>query len=291
MHFQAWDRACGVSARRGGLEQILYPHGHSEGGPMRDDVEDVTNQPEVRGVPQVEPSADSRELRHLQEALAVRDRFLGALGHELRNSIAPLLLIAEQLHALAADPAAPPALATRTAMLDRSLVKLGATIDRVSEVAGLHPGRLALDASSVDLATVVVEVGGEATRHAAAAGVVIVIDAPVPVLGVWDRTRLKKIVECLVSNAIRHGGGRIELAVSARGADAHLVVRDHGPGLPSAKLARLFDPFEGVTAHGSGGFGIGLWVVKTLCEAMRGTIAVEPATNGGARFSVVLPRG
>jgi signal transduction histidine kinase len=258
---------------------------------MSDDVEDVTNQPEVLGAHAVEPPPDPRELRHLHEALVVRDRFLGALGHELRNSIAPMLLIAEQLHALAADPGAPPQLAARAAMLDRSLAKLGATIDQVSEVAGLHPGRLALAASSVDLAAIVVEVCGEATRHAAAAGVVIVIDAPVAVPGMWDRARLKKIVACLVSNAIRHGGGRVELAVGARDADAVLVVRDHGPGLDPARLARLFDPFEGVTAHGSGGFGIGLWVVKTLCEAMRGSVTVEPATNGGARFSVVLPRG
>lgn len=176
-------------------------------------------------------------------------------------------------------------------MLTRSLGKLTSTIDRISEVAGLRRDKLALDVATVDLASIVVEVCGELARDVAAAGAVLTIDAPVLVPGRWDPARLKKIVECLVSNAIRHGGGRIEIAVTSTRETAELVVSDHGAGLEPDSLARLFDPFTGVTAQGSGGFGIGLWVVKTLCAAMGGSIEAGNATNGGARFSVVLPRG
>ncbi|TMQ20042.1 MAG: ATP-binding protein, partial [Deltaproteobacteria bacterium] len=105
----------------------------------------------------------------------------------------------------------------------------------------------------------------------------------------WDRARLGRLVGHVVSNAIRHAGGRIEISVLARDREAELVVRDRGPGLDPAKLSRWFDRAEPLRRPDS--FGIGLWIIKTLSEAMRGSVTAANCCDGGARFCIVLPRG
>ena len=95
-----------------------------------------------------------------------------------------------------------------------------------------------------------------------------------------------------MSNAIRFGAGRpIHVAVEANAADAMLVVRDYGVGIPPHKQEVIFERFErGPENSRSGGFGIGLWVVRNLCTAMGGSVSVESAVGAGSTFAVSLPR-
>lgn len=245
------------------------------------------------------PPATLAELRHqvadLTSRLAGRDGFIAAVGHELRNAVAPLLLLSEQLGLLAqrvAEPAIAAQLPSRVAILGRSLDKFVSTIDRVSEVAQLRDGRLVLDCETVDLAAVAREVCAGYAREATAAGAVLEVIASGPVTGHWDRTRLAQIVGSLVSNAIRYaGGGAVRIEVTATDTDAQLVVQDDGPGIAPAARDTLFEQFEHRTRRGSGGFGVGLYVVRTLCTAMGGGIRLAAGEAPGARFIATLPRG
>ena len=65
---------------------------------------------------------------------------------------------------------------------------------------------------------------------------------------------------------------------------AILEVRDHGVGIAPDLHARIFERFERGVEQRSGGFGIGLWVVKNICVAMGGTISVESDLGEGALF-------
>lgn len=239
------------------------------------------------------PSADDaqRKIQELTTALAARDSFIALVGHELRNSVAPMVLLAEQFSTLAEDPRVSPIVVSRMALLTRNLNKFVATIDRVAEVADLRRGKLRLELSAVDLVDTVGDVCRDLRREATAGGAELSVIAPPQVIGLWDRIRLKQIISNLVSNAIRYGGGgSIDIHVSATARHAELIVRDHGPGIPPAVLPRLFDAFD--HGHvGSSGFGIGLWLVKTLCTAMAGSVTAANASTGGARFCVSLPRG
>jgi len=261
---------------------------------MTDIVESSTDHAEPRAA--VLRDATTTEARpqvhELTSALAARDSFIAQVGHELRNSVAPMLLLAEQFATLVNDPQAPPVMASRAAMLTRYLHKFVTTVDRVAEVGDLRRGRLHLEPSRIDLVEVVGDVCRETRREAEAGGTELVFETAGPVLGSWDRVRVKQIVSNLVSNAIRYGGGggRVELAVRSRGGDAELVVRDHGPGIEPAALAHLFDRFDHDRPRRAGGFGIGLWVVKTLCNAMHGSVTADNGSGGGARFCVILPR-
>jgi signal transduction histidine kinase len=277
----------------------LYAQATSVGaraeGRMTDPTESTSlSEPET---PVGDPSPERSRIAQLTAELAGRDNFIGVIGQELRNSVSPMLLVAEQLRRMADDPAAPVALASRVDTLNRNLGKLAATIERVAEVAELRRGTVQLAPTTVDLVDVVVEVCAAREREAAAGGVTLIFAPRVSVHGLWDRDRLRQIVENLVSNAIRYGGGRVDLDVVDRGTAGELIVRDHGPGLEPATLAHLFDafgpfgPLQPERARRTGGFGIGLWVVKTLCVVMQGSVTAENDPGGGARFCVVLPRG
>jgi len=239
------------------------------------------------GAPEQDP-----QVQELTLALAARDRFLSLIGHELRNALAPMMLLAEQFGMLAEGSQPPGKVLSRVAMLTNNLNKLMATIGRIVEVADLRRGKVPLAPSATNLVDVVRDVCSEVAREAAAAGAALIIEANAPVVGQWDRARVKEIAANLVDNAIRYGGGgRVEIAVRNGDGDAELVVRDHGPGIDAALLPHLFDFFENTSRRRPGGLGLGLWVVQTLCTAMRGAVSVENCCDGGARFCVVLPRG
>jgi signal transduction histidine kinase len=69
-------------------------------------------------------------------------------------------------------------------------------------------------------------------------------------------------------------------------------VRDHGAGISPSDRARIFGQFERVVglSERQTGFGVGLWVVGQVVEAMKGEITVNDAQGGGTIFQVVLPR-
>jgi signal transduction histidine kinase len=98
----------------------------------------------------------------------------------------------------------------------------------------------------------------------------------------------------LVANAAQALDGRPDprIAISvapADGGQVELVVADNGPGLPAASRERVFEPFV-TTRAAHGGTGLGLAVVRTLVtEALGGTVHVDDAPGGGARFVVRLP--
>jgi len=226
----------------------------------------------------------------LEEQLAARDQFIGGLGHELRNTIAPLVLLADHFEQLA--PAAEPQLASRVGMLARNLRKLTSTIDRLTEVAALREGKIELEYELVDLRDVIDDVTREAAPDAARAHADLRAYYSTPVQGWWDRMRLKQLLHNLVGNAIRYGDGApIEVRAQITGRDAELVVADEGPGIPPELRDHVFDRFDHRACPKGNGFGVGLFVVKALGEAMGGSIRLEDPESGGARFIITLPRG
>jgi two-component system OmpR family sensor kinase len=117
--------------------------------------------------------------------------------------------------------------------------------------------------------------------------------APLAVFG--DVGALRRTVLNLVENGVKYTppGGRVELSVVADGTDAVLAVEDTGPGIDAADAARIFEPFvrlDAARARETGGSGLGLSIARSIVVAHRGTIAVDRASGGGARFTIRLPR-
>jgi two-component system, OmpR family, sensor histidine kinase KdpD len=110
-----------------------------------------------------------------------------------------------------------------------------------------------------------------------------------PVAAVVDGAQAERVLVNLLENAVKFSSATDPIEVSVTGAENELVirVRDHGPGVPPARAARIFDPFES-SAPGAG-MGLGLAIATGFAQANGGRVWFEPADGGGAVFALALP--
>jgi signal transduction histidine kinase len=236
--------------------------------------------------------------RRTEQALRSRDEFLSIASHELRTPVTSLRLSVQNLESMAAEGTlaqAPQAVVTRglsTAV--RQSQHLGRLIEELLDISRIQAGRFELaPASGVDLAQLARTTVARLERELGMANCPVTIDAPQPVTGRWDSTRLDQVLTNLLTNAMKFGAGRpIELTVRAgSGAAAMLAVTDHGIGIEAEAQTRIFDRFErGVSAQHYGGLGLGLYIVRQIVEAHRGSISVRSEVGRGSTFTVTLPR-
>ena len=109
-----------------------------------------------------------------------------------------------------------------------------------------------------------------------------------------DRDRLTLALDALIENAVDHTepDGRIELSARRSGEQVVLVVRDWGSGIPAADIGHIFDRFTRVgkgRSRDTGGFGLGLAVVKAIAEAHGGSVEVRSMVGQGSVFELSLP--
>jgi signal transduction histidine kinase len=268
------------------------------GGHLTEAVDDTWGTPELAddATSSVLTSLRSR-LQELQHAVAARDEFIATVAHELRNPVSPLLfqlrLAIEKSERIVAAGEPVPAdwMQSQLRRVEQRLHRLLETLDRLLDVSRLSTGRIDLQAEPVDLAATVRDVLTMFDAELAVARCTVTVVERGQATGSWDRIRLEQICRNLVSNAIRFGAGNpIEIAVDADQDFATLDVRDHGIGISPTQHNRIFERFERGAEQRSGGFGIGLWVVRSICAAMGGTISVESEPGEGARFTLMLPR-
>ncbi len=109
---------------------------------------------------------------------------------------------------------------------------------------------------------------------------------------VWDRALLARVVENLVSNALKFSpeDSPIRLGLRVEGPEAVLEVEDRGPGIPLAERSRIFGRFaRGSTRGEAPGLGLGLALVAEVVDWHRGRVEVDDGSEGGSRFRVRLP--
>ena len=112
---------------------------------------------------------------------------------------------------------------------------------------------------------------------------------------VVDRDRMKRALTNILDNALRYSppGAAVHLDWAADDSTVQVTVQDEGPGIAPDLLPHIFEPgIRGAPAAGSedGGAGLGLTIAKRLLEHQRAGIAVDNASEGGARIRVTLQR-
>ena len=116
--------------------------------------------------------------------------------------------------------------------------------------------------------------------------------------GHWDPRRLGQLLQNLIGNALQHGARKGQVTLSLSGDASDVTLRVHNLGLPIAQdaIATLFDPLvrspsEDITQPGtSTSLGLGLFIIKEVVDAHKGSIDVTSTEAEGTTFTVVLPR-
>ncbi len=102
------------------------------------------------------------------------------------------------------------------------------------------------------------------------------------------------VLDALLENAARHGGGHARISWQADRSGVTLSVADHGPGVPEELRERVFEPFfraDQARTRSSGGAGLGLALARSQVEAQEGRIWLSPTAGGGLTATVLFPRG
>jgi signal transduction histidine kinase len=224
-----------------------------------------------------------------EEAVRLREEFLLIASHELKTPLSTLQL---DLYGIQQDLSGDPSkLSRKLNRANRSVARLSALVESLLSVSRLAQGKLTLDPASMDLAETVIQVVDGMREQAGKAGCQLVVQAPAPVLGNWDRLRIEQVVVNLLVNAIKYGaGGAIEIDVRYAAPTAVIEVSDHGPGVAETDRVRIFERFERASSiRHYGGLGLGLYVSREIVEAHGGSITAGNRPGGGAVFAVRLP--
>jgi signal transduction histidine kinase len=223
-----------------------------------------------------------------RQALADRERLISIASHELRTPLSALQLMLHRLRRRARSGDEVTALES----LQRQTDRVAQLIDSLLDISRITAGKIELHLEEVDLAAVARDTLGRYAEGMREAGTTVTLSSPPSLFGRWDRLRLEQVISNLLSNAQKYGGAKpVDLVIAAReGGGATIEVIDRGVGIARHDQGRIFQPFQRLaTVPYVGGFGLGLWIVRQIVEALGGKIGVNSTEGAGSTFTIVLP--
>ncbi|HET9424457.1 MAG TPA: PAS domain S-box protein [Gemmatimonadaceae bacterium] len=230
-----------------------------------------------------------------EQADAAKSAFLANMSHEIRTPMTGILGTAD----LILDGDLTPEQRRSVELIVASGETLLTIINDILDLSKIEAGQLALEDIPLDLHDVLHDTVTLMSAGARAKGIdlVLEIDERVPRTVRGDPTRLKQVLNNLVSNAIKFtASGRVTVSATkaAREGDVATVrfaVRDTGIGIAPEAVDRIFEPFRQAdvsTTRNYGGTGLGLSISRRLVEMMGGTLGVESALGSGSEFHFTI---
>jgi PAS domain S-box-containing protein len=232
---------------------------------------------------------ERRLAREREETARFSERFVGILGHDLRNPLAAITMGAALLESQAPLEASH---LRRVRQIASSAARMARMVDQLLDLTRARlSGGIPIARRTTDLVAVVSSVVEELT--AAHPTIMLALDLPREMHGEWDGDRLAQVFSNLLGNAIEHGDRTrpIKLALGGDDSTAHLTVENQAPPIPEAVLAGLFDAFRGGRPGASlksTGLGLGLYITREIVAAHGGSVTVRSAEE--TVFVVTLPR-
>jgi len=246
----------------------------------------------LRGVRTIEEELARLAARH--EDVVARSAFLAKVSHELRS---PLQGIVSALDVLALRSG--PKAGAEDEMIQRirrSSLLLNTHLRDLLTLAKGEAGHLELRPEPFDACALVESVAASALDLARDKNLELIVERPPGALFVIaDSARIDQILTNLIINSIRYTeAGQVRLTLHAYSSEKHaleFVVADSGPGISEAMLPALLAPdrtISGSERRGEGS-GIGLAIVRTLVDHLRGSVAVASSLGRGTTFTIEIP--
>ncbi len=223
----------------------------------------------------------------LEERQVLRDAFVGVMSHELRT---PVTTIYGAAKLLAKQPRRPE-LETLVEDIEEEADRLYRITEDLLVLSRAEHGLVEIRPEPVLVQRLVPSVVAEVGRRFAGLHVSVDLAPALPPIA-GDEAALRQVLVNLLTNAAKYGDGQpVRVVAVADASHVRVRVEDHGPGLPEAELGPIFDLFyrSSVNARRASGTGIGLYVVRQLVQAMRGTVSAYGVEPHGLGFLVELP--
>jgi signal transduction histidine kinase len=222
----------------------------------------------------------------LERLITNERRLLSDISHELRSPLARLKF-AMKLARTSPNPA------VALERIERDVNRIASLVADIVEINAVEDDPKLQERREICIRDIMDEVVRDCNLEAEARGCSIHLSGNVCGAVHGNPELLRRAVENVLRNAIRYSPEKspVEFSISETQEDAHIVIRDCGPGVPDTAIHRIFDPFfrvEEARNTNGGGCGLGLSIAKRAVHLHRGSIRAENA-NPGLRVTIAIP--
>ncbi|GMV07152.1 MAG: hypothetical protein AMXMBFR53_34270 [Gemmatimonadota bacterium] len=233
------------------------------------------------------------QLRREAELNQLRADFVSGVSHELRTPLAQIRMFAETL--LLGRVRSDEERTRSLEIIASESRRLTHQVENILLYARAERRALRARVEPTDLGALARDVAECFEPLAAKARATLAVEVAPGLGAAADPGLLRQVLLNLLDNAVKYGpaGQSVVLGgAAAAGGTVCLWVADEGPGIPPRDRSRIFDPYVRLAQHRESavaGSGIGLSVVRQVVDSLQGSVHVEDATGGGARFVITLP--
>lgn len=233
------------------------------------------------GIERVRLMAVAERTEALRAADQLKDSFVAAVSHDLRTPLTTIKGLAHELRALD----------ERAAVIEAEADRLNHFVSDVLDLSKLNSGAVHVQPelnAAEDLAgAALAQINGlPGAKH-------VIVQQPEGdvIVGWFDFVHSLRCLVNLLENALKYSpeGSPVELAIGRDDNHVTFAVRDRGPGVDSAHVPRIFEPFVRLAGTPASGAGLGLAIARRLANAQGGTISYEQRGGGGSVFTLAVP--
>jgi PAS domain S-box-containing protein len=235
---------------------------------------------------------NARLYREARLAVAAKQELLAMVSHDLRNPVSAFRLGCDMLSRILAKDQRVAPIRQHIDRLERAAEKMAERLDDLADMSSIEAGRMSIRKEVVDVHRVAREAVGMLRPLAEERDIRLGLSARGSALVRCDPHRLAQVFENLLGNAIKVSPKKGRVVVRSRPGmrEVEFAVSDSGPGISPTEREHLFEKFW--TGHRtSGGWGLGLFIVRGVVDAHGGRVWVRSRIGKGSTFYFTLPRG
>ena len=228
---------------------------------------------------------------HIQRLMYVQKEMIQAVSHELRTPVARIRFGVQMIE----DCPSEEALQKQIKGIDGDIQELDELIDEILTYARLEQGGPILAFQEADVSAIVDQVVSEQGGVKPDMDIFSEYksDSELWKMSEVEARYIHRSIQNLVGNATRYAQGRVKVVCSFDAETCRVDVEDDGPGIPEEDWESVFTPFarlDDSRTRASGGYGLGLSIVRRILYWHGGQAFLGRSDMGGAKFSLVWPR-
>jgi signal transduction histidine kinase len=228
----------------------------------------------------------------LEQLSRAKSDFVSIVSHEFRTPLTGIQGFSEMMQS---EDLTIEEMREYAGDINKDAHRLNRMITEMLDLDKMESGRMEIHREPVDLNAIVSEAAERLRPNAPRHPLSLRLD---PMVGEMsgDRDKLTQVMANLLNNAVKYSpnGGEIVVSTRVEGNAAHIVVRDHGMGIPKEALETIFERYgrvESLATRHIQGTGLGLPIVRQIVQLHGGAVWVESTVGEGSVFHVTLPRG